>query len=56
MCEFVYSNCESKMKLTVRMCALTTNQSSMKGLSLSMLIRTRKMVNYTWEESSQGKP
>ena len=38
------------MKMTVGMCALTANQSSVRGLSLSMFIRTRKMVNYAWEE------
>ena len=32
--------------MTVRMCALTANQSIVRGLSLSMCFRTRKMVSY----------
>ena len=34
------------MKMTIGMCALTANQSIVRGLCLSMCIRTRKMVNY----------
>ena len=34
------------MKMTIGMCALIANQSTVRGLCLSMCIRTRKMVNY----------
>ena len=34
------------MKMTIGMCALIANQSIVRGLCLSMCIRTRKMVNY----------
>ena len=43
------------MKMTIGMCALTANQSIVRGLCLSMCIRTRKMVNYAWVEWIQGK-
>ena len=43
------------MKMTGGMCAPTTNQSIVRGLSLSMCVRTRKMVNYAWGKQSQGK-
>ena len=37
------------MKMTARICALATDQSFEKGLSMSMSVRTRKMVNYARE-------
>ena len=43
------------MKMTIGMCALIANQSTVRGLCLSMCIRTRKMVNYAWVEWIQGK-
>ena len=44
------------MKMAGQMCAWTTNQSNAIGLSVSINVRTRKMVNYAWEKQSQGKP
>ena len=43
------------MKMTARICALATDQSFEKGLSMSMSVRTRKMVNYAREGQTQGK-
>ncbi len=43
------------MKVTARNCALATDQSLEKGLSMSMSVRTRKMVNYAREGQTQGK-
>ena len=34
------------MKITAGMCALATDQLIERGLSMSMYVRTRKMVNY----------
>ena len=45
----------SAMKVTARNCALATDQSLEKGLSMSMSVRTRKMVNYAREGQTQGK-
>ena len=40
------------MKMTARICALATDQSFEKGLSMSMSVRTRKMVNYVCERQT----
>ena len=42
-------------EMTVGKCAPTANWPIEGGLSLSTCIRTRKMVNYAWEEWTQGK-
>ena len=38
----------SVMKMTAGIPAPVTNYSIERGLSLSMFVRTRKMVNYVW--------
>ena len=38
------------MKMIIGMCAPIANQLIVRGLSLSMYFRTRKMVSYAWEE------
>ena len=43
------------MKLRAVKCATASNQLIMKGLSVSISVRTRKMVNYAWEGQAQGK-
>ena len=43
------------MEMTVGKCAPTANWPIEGGLSSSTCIRTRKMVNYAWEERIQGK-
>ena len=37
-------------------CANDRPRSSERGLSMSVEVRTRKMVNYAWSGWSQGKP
>ena len=44
-----------KKKMIVDIIALTANFSFVMNLRLSMCFRTRKMVNYAWGETSQGK-
>jgi hypothetical protein len=43
------------IKVTAGMFAPATDQSIVKGLSMSIYVRTRKMVNYACEGQSQGK-
>ena len=43
------------MKVTAGIAALATDQSTERGLSMSILVRTRKMVNYACEGQTQGK-
>ena len=43
------------LKEIVGMFAPATNQAIVWGLSGSMCVRTRKMVNYAWGKQSQGK-
>ena len=43
------------MKVTAGIFAPATDQSFERGLSMSISVRTRKMVNYACEESIQGK-
>ena len=43
------------MKVTAGMFAPATDQSIERGLSVSMSVRTRKMVNYACERQTQGK-
>ena len=43
------------LKEIVGMIAPATNQTIVWGLSGSMCVRTRKMVNYAWGKQSQGK-
>ena len=42
-------------KVTARMCALSANWPIVRGLCLSICIRTRKMVNYAWIMQIQEK-
>ena len=46
----------STMKVTAGTPAPATNYSAESGLSVGMLFRTRKMVNYAWVGWSHGKP
>ena len=43
------------MKVTAGIFAPATDQSIERGLSMSISVRTRKMVNYAWLGQSQGK-
>ena len=43
------------MKVTAGIFAPATDQSIERGLSMSISVRTRKMVNYACEGQSQGK-
>ena len=46
---------QCEMKVTAVTFATASNQSIMRGLSVSISVRTRKMVNYAWEGQAQGK-
>ena len=48
VCESILFKCA--MNMAGMMCAQTANQLIVSGLSLSMCVRTRKMVNYAWEK------
>ena len=43
------------MKVTARMLALATDLSIEGGLSMSIFVRTRKMVNYACGGQTQGE-
>ena len=43
------------MKVTAGILAPATDQSIERGLSMSISVRTRKMVNYACEGQAQGK-
>ncbi len=43
------------MKVTAGIFAPATDQSTERGLSMSISVRTRKMVNYACEGQTQGK-
>ena len=43
------------MKVTAGISAPATDQSIERGLSMSISVRTRKMVNYACEGQTQGK-
>jgi hypothetical protein len=55
MCKFsgVKPGCE--MKVTAGISAPATDQSIERGLSMSISVRTRKMVNYACEGQTQRK-
>jgi hypothetical protein len=44
-----------EMKVTAGILAPATDQSIERGLSMSISVRTRKMVNYACEGQTQGK-
>ena len=44
------------MKVITEMLASVADWSTGRGLSMSIFVRTRKMVNYAWSGWSQGKP
>ena len=56
MCEFTGCKPARAMKVTAgNLIAPATDQSIERGLSMSISVRTRKMVNYACEGQSQGK-
>ena len=56
MCEFTGVKPACAMKVTAGIShAPATDQSIVRGLSKSVEVRTRKMVNYAWIERSLGK-
>ena len=55
MCEFTGGKPACAMKVTAGILAPATDQSIERSLSMSICVRTRKMVNYAWEGQSQGK-
>ena len=55
MCEFTGVKPACAMKVTAGIFAPATDQSIERGLSMSISVRTRKMVNYACEERTQGK-
>ena len=55
MCEFAGFTPEGTMKVTAGIFAPATDHSIERGLSMSISVRTRKMVNYAWEGQTQGK-
>ena len=56
MCNVVGENPHDVTKVTAANLATATNHVSGQGLSMSTLVRTRKVVNYSCEGQSQGKP
>ena len=55
MCEFAGVKPDRAMKVSAGINAPATDQSIERGLSMSISVRTRKMVNYAWEGQTQGK-
>ncbi len=55
MCELIGVNPSAGMKVTAGIFATVTDQLLGKGLSMSMFVRTRKVVNYACEGQAQGK-
>ena len=55
MCKFTGVKPVSAMKVTAGIFAPATDQSIERGLSMSISVRTRKMVNYACEGQTQGK-
>jgi hypothetical protein len=55
MCEFTGGKPACEMKVTAGILAPATDQSIERGLSMSISVRTRKMVNYACEGQSLGK-
>ena len=55
MCEFTGGKPACEMKVIAGILAPATDQSIERGLSMSISVRTRKMVNYAWLGQSQGK-
>ena len=56
MCNVVGENPHDVTKVTAAILATATNHVSGQGLSMSTCVRTRKVVNYSCEGQSQGKP
>ena len=46
MCKFLAGKVDGAMKVIAGICAPATDQSIVRGLSMSTSVRTRKMVNY----------
>ena|GEM_PF-3264752 len=55
MCEFTGGKPACAMKVTAGISAPATDRSIERSLSMSICVRTRKMVNYACEGQSQGK-
>jgi hypothetical protein len=55
MCKFTGGKPACEMKVTAGIFAPATDQSIERGLSMSISVRTRKMVNYACEGQTQGK-
>ena len=55
MCEFTGVKPAYVMKVTAGNLSPATDQSIERGLSMSISVRTRKMVNYACEGQTQGK-
>ena len=55
MCKFTGGKPACAMKVTAGILAPATDQSIERSLSMSICVRTRKMVNYACEGQSQGK-
>ena len=55
MCELIGVKPIAEMKVTAGIFAPATDQSIRRGLSMSIFVRTRKVVNYACEGQTQGK-
>ena len=55
MCELTECTSDNEVKVTAGMFAPATDLSPGRDLSVSISVRTRKMVNYACEGLSQGK-
>ena len=55
MCKLMGVKPSCVMKVTAGIFAPATDRSIERGLSMSISVRTRKMVNYACEGQTQGK-